>query len=151
MRPSLTPPTLYETFVPGRPAPQGSKRIVRGRMIEQSPHHKRWRATVHQHAVLTHRVEPLSGPLSLSLTFWLQRPARDSKFRRTVPSKRPDASKLARSVEDALVTAQVMHDDAQIVDLHVYKRYVHPPSLRRSLEPDETGVSISLASVADAW
>lgn len=143
--------TDFETFVAGRPAPQGSKKVMRGRVFESSPHHRAWRARVHEHAQATYQGEPMTGPLAMSLTFWMERPKSQPKLRRTVPYRRPDADKLARSVNDSLVTAGVIHDDSQVVDLHVYKRYVHPENLRRTMEPDTPGVSIAVNSVADSW
>jgi crossover junction endodeoxyribonuclease RusA len=65
----------------------------------------------------------LTGPVRLSVAFHLPRP---KKFQRrgVEPAHltKPDASKLLRSVEDAL-THVVYGDDSQVVELVVAKRY----------------------------
>ena len=132
-----------EFFVPGLPAPQGSKRafIVRPKhgqprvaLVEMAKDLKPWRAQV----ALTARQAMLAvnrlswhkrEALSVRLEFILPRPKSLAK-RVIYPTGRPDLSKLIRGVEDAL-TGIVWVDDAQVTALVAYKNYsVHTPGVR---------------------
>jgi Holliday junction resolvase RusA-like endonuclease len=114
----------------GTPAPQGSKKFVgrtkdgRGIMAESSKKVRPWRQDVKAagEAVMNGRA-PLDCALMVRMTFTLPKPASAPKTRKTWPDRKPDASKLARSTEDALVEAGVMIDDARIVCLVVHKRF----------------------------
>lgn len=66
---------------------------------------------------------PLEGALHLSATFVLPRPKSAPK-RRVWPVVKPDADKLLRALCDALTDAGAWIDDAQVVAMHVEKRYV---------------------------
>jgi crossover junction endodeoxyribonuclease RusA len=121
--------TAVTFFVPGEPAPQGSKRgfVIGGRavLVESSAKNRPWRAAV-ANAALEARAaagltEPLDGALSVTLHFQFVRPKSAPK-RRTRPETRPDVSKLVRSVEDAL-TGVLIRDDSLIVDLVARKVY----------------------------
>lgn len=111
-------------FVPGKPAPQGSKRHVgKGVMVESSKSLKPWRESI-RWAVLAERREPdlKTGPVGVLLTFVMPRPTSTPK-RRTPPAvKRPDIDKLARALLDALGSAGVWTDDSQVTDLWATKR-----------------------------
>ncbi len=114
---------VVEFFVPGKPAPQGSKRHVgHGIMVESSRELGPWRERV---ALAAHAAmagsELLAGPVTLALGFVLPRPKSTPKRRTPAATKRPDVDKLARAVLDA-VTGVLIVDDSQIVDLHARKR-----------------------------
>lgn len=73
--------------------------------------------------------EPLEGALSLSVMACFPIPVSWSKKKRAGASEnrikktsRPDADNLVKSVCDGL-NGVLWHDDAQIVNLHVYKMY----------------------------
>jgi Holliday junction resolvase RusA-like endonuclease len=115
--------------VVGLPRPQGSKRHVgHGVMIEQSAGLPEWRRlladTARQHAP----TPPLDGPLCLSLVFRFPMPASRRKADRQAGVRpkdtAPDLSKLVRAVEDALVAAAVIRDDARITDLYAHKHEI---------------------------
>lgn len=114
--------TVAHLVIYGRPAPQGSKRFVgmrggRGVMVESSKAVRPWRELVHAAAVQARCGRPpLDGPLSLRMVFTVPKPASAPKRRRTLPHRMPDLSKLARSTEDALVSAGLIADDARIVE-----------------------------------
>lgn len=114
-----------EWFVPGKPAPQGSKRHVgRGILIESSKEVGSWRERV---ALAAHQMMRQSGfpvfdgPVAVCLDFVLPRPK--SAPKRTTPpaSKRPDLDKLARACLDA-ITETVITDDARVTSLSARKR-----------------------------
>lgn len=114
--------TDLNLFVPGKPAPQGSKRHVGGgRMIESSKATAPWRTTVAWHAAQAYTAAPLNGPVVVSLGFVMPRPAATPK-RSTPPAvKRPDLDKLTRAIFDAL-SGVVWRDDSQVVQLAATKR-----------------------------
>lgn len=121
---------MIEITVYGSPAPQGSKKFVgttktgRGLMVESSKKVKPWRQDVKAaaEAVMAGRA-PLDGPLVAEMVFTLPKPTSAPKTRRTYPCRKPDASKLARSTEDALTDAGVWTDDARVVELIVRKSF----------------------------
>ena len=77
------------------------------------------------------------GPIKLDLEFHLPRPKSLPRTRETAMTKKPDCDKLARSSVDAL-TGVVFRDDAQVVDMHVTKRYAalgESPRAHITIEP----------------
>jgi len=108
-------------FVPGSPAPQGSKRHVgHGRMVEMSKALGPWRERV---ALAVHGEgwPMMAGPVWVRLQFVLPRPKSAPK-RSTPPAvKRPDLDKLQRAILDAL-TGIVFADDSQVICIFARKR-----------------------------
>jgi Holliday junction resolvase RusA-like endonuclease len=136
---------LLSFFVPGLPAPGGSKRFVgmgkkTGRAIlidAAGVRNKNWRTCVaccgHEHAP----AELLRGALSVSFAFVMPRPKshyhtskkRAGALREDAPTfhtSTPDVLKLSRSTEDAL-TNVIWADDAQTVRLTATKEYGDKP------------------------
>lgn len=114
--------------VPGKPAPQGSKRHVgRGILIESSREVGPWRERI---ALAAHNAmyvagQPLlGGAVDVRLEFVMPRP---KSTPRDTPAaiKRPDVDKLARAVLDA-ITSVVIADDSQVVGLRATKRLALP-------------------------
>lgn len=116
----------------GTPAPQGSKRAFVGKsgrahVIESSHYRvKSWRQAVIDEVRSELPLDgPLTGPLEVSMVFYLKRPQSHYRTGRNAhllrdtapacPSGKPDLSKLARSTEDALTDAGLWADDAQVV------------------------------------
>lgn len=113
----VVPMPVLDIFVPGRPAPQGSKRHVGGgRMVEMSRHAPTWREDVRAGCMAVWGSSPpLDGPLVLEVEFVRARPASAPKRRTPPASTMPDLSKLVRSTEDAITSAGVWVDDARVV------------------------------------
>jgi len=113
-------------FVAGTPGPQGSKRHVgNGRMVESSAKVVPWREAVRWTAYETARQQQwkqVEGAVSLSVYFNLAKPPSVAK-RKLWIHKRPDIDKLLRSTLDALTSAGVWRDDAQVAVLAAHKRY----------------------------
>lgn len=119
--------------VNGIPAPQGSKRwLPNGRLIEDNPATKPWRATVAD-AALAARIAQgintvLDCPCSLSIVFAFPRPKSHYGKRGLLPSApqwkgtKPDIDKTSRAILDA-ITHVLIRDDAQIVSLSAAKRF----------------------------
>lgn len=116
---------MIEFFVPGKAAPQGSKRHVgRGILIESSKEVGPWRERVALAAHNAMRGQPLiprDRAVLVNLTFFMPRPA--SLPKRCIHMvKRPDIDKIARACLDAL-TDTCFEDDSQVTDLSIAKRY----------------------------
>lgn len=130
----------------GDPAPQGSKSFKGMRasaktgkqvpvLVESSKKVDPWRSRVEgaaRQAMLGRRGFPLTGPLEMGVIFSLPRPVRMPKERVVggiaLPMAYPDTSKLLRSTEDALTSAGVWVDDAQVVNFReLGKRYAGEP------------------------
>lgn len=129
--------------VVGTPAPQGSKRafVVNGRavMTESSKKVKPWRQDVKsavedlRDVVPALAEAPLSGPLEVSIDFYLPRPGyhfrtgkHAGELKLGAPAyvdKKPDVDKLLRSTLDGLKEAGVYRDDAQVAIATGVKRY----------------------------
>ena len=119
---------MISFFVPGIPAPQGSKRVFvvagKARLVESSAACKPWRADVRAAALEAMQGRPLlEGPLRMDVTFAMPRPASVPKDRRGWPATKPDRDKLLRAVGDAL-TAAVYRDDSQVCAGSTRKEYV---------------------------
>lgn len=129
---------LLDVFVPGRPAPQGSKNarpIYKGRgkdrqftgrvaQVESSAAVAPWRTDIRAAAAKA-RSDQLAetGPMLVTLMFVMPRPTSTPKRRTPAAVKRPDLDKLIRAVLDAVGSAGcVWTDDSQVVDLHATKR-----------------------------
>lgn len=112
---------MIKFFVPGAPAPQGSKRHVgHGRMVESSKALGPWRERVAL-AAHSHADGLMGGPIGIRLKFVMPRPKSTPK-RTTPPAvKRPDIDKISRAILDA-ITGVLIADDSQVVDLHATKR-----------------------------
>ncbi len=119
-------------FVMGLPATAGSKRHVgRGIIVDSSGAKGRaWRAMVVDEATKAFEDDKpwRRVPIRMTITFYLPRPQGHYGKKGLLPSapehhtKRPDATKLLRAIEDAL-TGIIWHDDSQIVHQHVHKLY----------------------------
>ena len=127
-------------FVPGIPAPGGSKRFVghskkTGRAIlidAAGERNKNWRSIVGvcaSDAIRKGGNPVFHGPLRVRFDFIMPRRKSDLNSKGEVKASapfyhttKPDALKLARSTEDAL-TGIVWADDAQTAVLEISKRY----------------------------
>jgi crossover junction endodeoxyribonuclease RusA len=135
----MTAPLTFTVL--GRPAAQGSKRIVPTavgpRMVEQTKRVRPWRTAAAAEALVAanaagHPTNPYwSAPIALTLVCYFARPkahyrADGTLVRDTAPARPAgrvgDADKIARAACDAL-TGVLFHDDSQVTDLVVRKRY----------------------------
>ena len=130
---------LVRFFVPGRPAPGGSKtgfyikKIGRVVMTPANKKTKPWMGIVSAFAREAYQGELLLGALRLQLEFHLLRPKKHygtgrnaSVMKASAPiysTIRPDLTKLERSTEDALVGI-IMQDDSQVAVKATKKIYV---------------------------
>lgn len=120
-------------FVPGKPAPQGSKDFMGFRksngtaiLKESSDAVGPWRDRIALQALQAMMDAGLpivakKYPVSTSLTFVMPRPASAPKTRTPAATNRPDADKLERAVNDGL-TDVVWQDDSQVT--HTERRKV---------------------------
>ena len=109
----------FEVF--GRPAPQGSKTIMRGRLVETSKYLPAWRKAIAEAATQANAETGWFSdqPLEMSVVFTLTKPKTVKREHPTVP---PDLDKLARAIGDSC-TGILYNDDAQVVKLRLQKQY----------------------------
>lgn len=138
-------------WVPGIPAPQGSKKHVGGgRMVESSKKVKPWRKAVHEAARAAQPAgfRAFDGPVAVTYEFWMPRPTTYPKTWRVLPHKTPDLDKLLRSTNDALTSSGTIQDDGRIVIITSTEEYV-PSDPRHARDGDAatSGVLITIAAV----
>lgn len=130
-------------FVPGIPAPQGSKSFKGFRggkpiLAESSAKVKPWRTLVTTFAYERRdHASPIVGACDVSLIFYLPRPASVSVRKRPFPSVKPDLDKLIRSTLDGLTDAGMFGDDSQVIVLSAEKHYAangDPPGCQVRVE-----------------
>lgn len=108
-------------FVPGEPAPQGSKRHVgNGRMVESSKKVPAWRSAVSLIAHATHK--RFTGPVEVTCEFVMPRPKRLGATKQEPMTQRPDVDKLLRSTLDGLTNSGIIPDDSHVVQVQGTKR-----------------------------
>lgn len=113
-------------FVPGNPVPQARPRAFKMgehiRMYDPKTSVD-WKKVVSQVAALTRNRYCGSGPLRMTLKFYLKWPASKKKpLLMPWHTKKPDADNLAKAVKDAL-SGICYKDDSQICILIVEKVY----------------------------
>lgn len=140
----------FRVTVLGLPAPQGSKsfkgrskKTGRGIMVESCKRLPMWRKTVMLTAIAelakTGGRPTWGTPIVLSARFFLPRP-QSARKNDIYPSRKPDLSKLVRAIEDSLVDAKIISDDATIVEIRARKFYA-----RKGEELQTPGVIIELS------
>lgn len=131
-------------FVPGRPAPQGSKSYKGHRggkpiLIESSKAVGPWREQIAWMARSRGGMLP-PGPVRAELVFVMPRPKQTPK--RTPPAikRNGDLDKLVRAVFDAITDVWI-HDDAHITHLGAHKRIAELG--------EQSGVNITINLIGD--
>lgn len=114
------------------PAPQGSKRIMRGRLIEASGDKlKRWRKAIAAECTKAAQGNLWLGPVEVEVDFYLPRPPSVKQSKRWHPIVPPDLDKLCRAVLDGIGQGpsgktgdgMIWGDDSQVVSLIARKHY----------------------------
>jgi crossover junction endodeoxyribonuclease RusA len=129
-------------FVPGIPAPQGSKTKWG---TEASKNLKPWRDSVINAAHNAEPQEVFFTDVHVDLTFFFPRPKSHygtgrnaTLLKSTAPewkASAPDLDKLCRAVLDGLVQAGILRDDALVVSLGAGKLYDATPGARVTIRP----------------
>lgn len=127
----------FTFVVVGRPAPQGSKRLLNrrsGAMVEQSKRVAPWRSDIRSAAQDRLPDDWLrSGPISLYISFHFARPKAHFNSKGELRPAAPeylltrvgDIDKLCRAALDAMASI-VYDDDAQVVEMSVRRVYADP-------------------------
>lgn len=108
----------------GDPAPQGSKKVIRGRLIEASKKLKPWRRAIEIACAPYAEENIYLGPVRLEVDFFLPRPPSIKIARRAFPIVPPDLDKLVRAVGDGVgQSGFIWGDDSQVVEILARKFY----------------------------
>ena len=122
---------MISFFVAGAPVTQGSKIAAvnryTGRAVMREVNGSKldhWRQAIRTEAQAAGEGQMYTGPVGMTLSFFMPKPASAPKRKRTWPIKARsgDADKLARAALDA-VTHVLIHDDSQVVHLEVFKAW----------------------------
>ena len=125
---------MLEIRISGTPIPQGSKtagitKAGRPFMREANPRLRDWREAVRIEAWRQANGQHFDEPVELAIWYYLPRP---KSVTRLEPSVKPDGSKLQRAIEDSLVDAGILADDALIVawsGRKLYEDELQPPGI----------------------
>ena len=109
----------------GLPAPQGSKKIIRGRLIEASGEKlRKWRKAIAEACQSLPKRDLLLSPVGVEVEFYLPRPASVKQSKRPMPIVPPDLDKLVRGLLDGIGQSEVVwRDDSQVVEISAKKTY----------------------------
>ena len=139
---------LLAIDVHGIPAPQGSKRVYNGRLVESSKKVKPWRQDVKQAILDSYDGDTARGPVVVQAIFYLPRPKSHYRTGRhagelkdnapIVCATKPDLDKLQRSTGDAITESGIIIDDSQIVGWTVHKLYADPAPVGAHITIDAT-------------
>lgn len=133
-------PLLFSIFIPGKPAPGGSKRAIptkKGKIavVDDAKGNRDWKSRVADQARIAWGDKPLlDQPIVVRATFFVLRPKGHFGVKGLKPSApefpttKPDLTKLFRATEDAL-TGVVWRDDPLIVEQHIRKAYGEKPGV----------------------
>ena len=113
-------------LIPGRPAPQGSKRafVVNGKvnLVEQSKRLPGYRKAIAAECVAQAKLWKKQdyAPIRVHINFTFKAPQKHGKY----PITPPDLDKLCRSVLDGITQSGVIwRDDSQVIALSAVKTY----------------------------
>jgi Holliday junction resolvase RusA-like endonuclease len=112
--------------ISGVPAPQGSKRVINGRLIEASGDKlKRWRRAIADECQRQSGLWHLSSQaIEIEVVFYLERPKTVKPSKRWAPTVPPDLDKLLRALLDGIGQSGVIWgDDSQVVRITAWKSY----------------------------
>ena len=130
----------HSFFVPGVPAPQGSKNAYRRGnrcvLVESSKKVKPWRQAVAR-AAKENIPQPLEGEIHLRVVFVMPRTKAMGDKPAPPMLQRPDLDKLLRSTCDGLTGAAYV-DDSQVTRISSEKRRAEPG--------EQTGAHITLST-----
>lgn len=114
--------------VVGEPRPQGSARLLGGRLVTKTAALDYWRQLLaHKgaQALADHHLDTFSGPVHVAATFRLamptSRPVWLHKLEQAPCWRQPDVDKLTRALLDALQEGGIVHNDAQVSRIAVDK------------------------------
>jgi Holliday junction resolvase RusA-like endonuclease len=128
-----------EIRIYGDPAPQGSKRVFNGRIVEASGNKlKIWRKAIAAACqnLVTEQHSLLLGPVRVEVEFYLPRPASVTIKKRALPIVPPDLDKLLRGLLDGIGQSEVIWgDDSQVVQIEAVKLYA---------DDTETGATVTI-------
>ena len=110
---------MIEFSVEGQPVPQGSMKVIHGRVLHsQGSALINWRNAI-GYAAREAGARKLTTAVTIDLVFLMPRP---KTVKRSFPAVAPDLDKLIRAVLDAL-TGIAYDDDGQVVSIHAHKIY----------------------------
>jgi Holliday junction resolvase RusA-like endonuclease len=117
----------YSVFVPGLPKAQPRPRMTSSGHVYNPDTAKDWKAAIKKYFML-YRRPVIIAPVFLEVLFYFPRPKRLLNYAMYPHTVKPDSDNLMKAVMDAITTAGVWKDDAQVYGHHVEKYYSQSPS-----------------------
>ena len=117
-----TPEVLWETFIPIKPVRWSVKaRRLGNHASMYSPSAlKNYQEQVCRFLKGAYHFEPIDGPIAIRMVFYLPKP---KSVKRDYPTVKPDLTNLAKATEDCLTKAEVLVDDAIVINHDLWKVY----------------------------
>lgn len=103
----------------------GKTRVI---ITNDNLNNKSWAQTVSGEAQRYRPAYPFTGPVSLTLAFFMKKPKSYPKTRELYAVKKPDIDKMCRSILDSLKGVFYL-DDSQVVSLNATKAYDNAPGV----------------------
>ncbi|MBI1359851.1 MAG: RusA family crossover junction endodeoxyribonuclease [Alphaproteobacteria bacterium] len=142
---------VYRFVVPGEPRGKGRPRATAYRAKDGNIRARNYTpATTVSYENLIRMAaadvfeHPLEGPVECRIFAYLGIPRSAPRSRRArmladkeYPTKKPDGDNIIKAVFDALNTV-AFHDDVQVIDHHLHKRWSDTPRLEVFIYPMET-------------
>jgi len=126
---------VIEFTVFGIPRPKERARVYRtqtGKVRTVTPQRTAdWEASFAGQALYSRPAQPLDGPISLHVTFYLPRPS--SRKKAAWPDRKPDLDNCLKCCLDSL-EGIMWTNDSRIVDIVAAKRYDSPPRVEVRIE-----------------
>ena len=126
---------LFTMFLPITPVPKGRPRFTSRGQRYTPPETRKAEADVKALLMTRRPSEPILGPLSVEIHFYLVAPKYRPKSRH-YPSVRPDIDNLAKLILDCL-QPEILHDDSQVVTLLTSKSYAQEPGVQIQISKKE--------------
>jgi len=134
--------SMLKFTVQGEPIPQGSMRAFMPEkskfpvVTSDNPRLKKWRKLVAQCSGLAMRKADFiqiarQTPVRLTLDFYFDKPKSEKGIDKVT---RPDLDKCVRAIQDAMTTAGVYEDDAQVTELCARKLFGSPARVEIQVE-----------------
>lgn len=131
---------MIQLVIPGEPMGKARPRMTRTGFVYTPKKTVNYEILIKELFIIKYPdFQPLEGPVRMSLSAWLKIPKTSKKKVEAMesgeirPTKKPDMSNILKSVEDALNNL-AYHDDKQIVELEIEKRYSTRPRIELVIE-----------------
>ena len=137
---------MIQLTIPGEPIGKARPRMTRTGIVYTPKKTINYEVLIRELFIVKYPdFQPLEGPVRMSLSAWMKIPKTSKRKVKAMengeirPTKKPDMSNILKSVEDALNNL-AYHDDKQIVEVEVEKRFSNRPRIELAIEEIGKGI-----------